>query len=66
MRIVFFKISYMNYYKGKDNKLIYNFRYLKKKTDDGETHNFAPLKADEREVDYGFMELGFAKGSFEK
>lgn len=67
MRILFFNISYMNFYKGKDNDtMIGNFRYVKEKGDGGEKHNFAPLIVDGKEVCYGFVEPGFTKGGFEK
>lgn len=67
MRIVFFNISYMDFYKGKaKDKLIGNFRYVKEKGDGGEKHNFEPLLVDGKEVCYGFIEPGFTEGGFEK
>ncbi len=66
MRIVFFNISYMNFYKGKENdNMSGNFRYVKEKGDGGEKHNFAPLIVDRREICYGFVEPGFTKGGYE-
>jgi len=67
MRIVFFNISFMNYYKGKENDTLFgNFRYVKENGDGGEKHNFAPLTVDGKEVCYGFVEPGFTKGGYEK
>ncbi|NLZ80374.1 MAG: hypothetical protein GX913_00995 [Clostridiales bacterium] len=67
MRIVFFNISYMNFYMGKENdEMVGSFRYVKEKGDGGEKHNFAPLLVDGKEVLYGFVEPGFTKGGFEK
>jgi len=37
MRIVLFNISYINFYKGKENNtMVGNFRYVKEKGDGGE------------------------------
>lgn len=67
MQIVFFNISYMDFYKGKENDtMIGNFRYVKENGDGGEKHNFAPLIVDGRELCYGFVEPGFTKGGYEK
>jgi len=67
MRIVFFNISYMNLYKGKEHESMGgDFRYVKEKGDGGEKHNFAPITVDGKEVCYGFVEPGFTKGGFEK
>lgn len=66
MRIVFFNISYMKFYKGKENDtMIGNFRYVKEKGDGGEKHNFAPISVNGKDVCYGFVEPGFTKGGFE-
>lgn len=66
MTIVFFNISYMNFYKGKeDDTMVGNFRYVREKGDGGEKHNFAPWVVDGKEVCYGFVEPGFTKGGYE-
>ena len=66
MRIVFFNISYMKYYKGKeDDTMVGNFRYVREKGDGGEKHNFAPWVVNGKEVCYGFVEPGFTKGEYE-
>jgi hypothetical protein len=66
MRIVFFNISYMDFYKGKENdRMVGSFRYVIEKGDAGEKHNFAPIEVNGKEVCYGFVEPGFTKGGFE-
>jgi hypothetical protein len=66
MRIVFFNISYMNYYKGKKGDQMFgSFRYVTDTNNGGEKHNFEPLKIDGKEVCYGFVEPGYTKGGYE-
>jgi len=66
MRIVFFNISYMEFYKGKQgDKLIGTTRYVIEKGDGAEKHNFQPLLIDGVEICRGFVEPGFTKGGFE-
>jgi hypothetical protein len=63
---VFFNISFMSFYKGKQNdKLEGNFRYIKENADGMEKNNFDPIVKDGNEYCYGYVEPGFTKGGYE-
>ena len=67
MKIIFFNISYMKFYKGKQNdKLHGSFRYVQETRDGAEKYNFYPFVVDGKEICRGFVEPGFTKGGYEE